>query len=108
MNGGYVVIDCTGLDLLKGSTPQTVTGLHERVTEAVRTGKPIFANNCIWGTGKPVSPIQVFAIYFSDIETWIVTSSTLQIVVPANDSVTIVNMAPSDNRTVSATRSAKK
>lgn len=108
MNGGYIMIDCSGLDLLKGSTPQTITGLHARVTEAVKTGKALFANNCIWGSGKPVSPVQVFAIYFADIETWIVTASTLQIIVPKNDSVTIVNMAPSDNRSVSATRSAKK
>lgn len=108
MNGGYIMIDCAGLDLTKGETPQTITGLHERVTEAVRTGKPIFANNCIWGAGKAVTPVQVFAIYFADIETWIVTASTLQIIVPKNDSVTIVNMAPSGNRTVSATKSVKK
>lgn len=27
MNGGYVMIDCIGLDLTKGSTEQTITGL---------------------------------------------------------------------------------
>ena len=107
MNGGYIMIDCTGLDLLLGDTPQTVTGLHARIADAVKTGKALYANNCIWGEGKPVTPVQVFAIYFADIETYIVTASTLQIIVPKNDSVTIVNMAP-NNRTVSATRSAKK
>ena len=107
MNGGYVMIDCTGLDLLLGDTPQTVTGLHARIADAVKTGKALYANNCIWGEGKPVTPVQVFAIYFADIETYIVTASTLQIIVPKNDSVTIVNMAP-NNRTVSATRSTKK
>lgn len=107
MNGGYIMIDCTGLDLLLGDTPQTVTGLHARIADAVKTGKALYANNCIWGEGKPVTPVQVFAIYFADIETYIVTASTLQIIVPKNDSVTIVNMAP-NNRTVSATRSTKK
>lgn len=107
MNGGYIMIDCTGLDLLLGETPQTVTGLHARIAEAVKTGKALYANNCIWGEGKPVTPVQVFAIYFADIETYIVTASTLQIIVPKNDSVTIVNMA-STNRTVSATKSTKK
>ena len=107
MNGGYIMIDCTGLDLLLGDTPQTVTGLHARIAEAVKTGKALYANNCIWGEGRPVTPVQVFAIYFADIETYIVTASTLQIIVPKNDSVTIVNMAPS-NRTVSATTRAKK
>lgn len=99
MNGGYIMIDCAGLDLTKGETPQTITGLHALVTAAVKTGKALFANNCIWGSGKPVSPVQVFAIYFADIETWIVTASTLQIIVPKNDSVTIVNMAPAASRT---------
>lgn len=107
MNGGYVMIDCTGLDLLLGDTPQTVTGLHARIAEAVKTGKALYANNCIWGEGKPVTPVQVFAIYFADIETYIVTASTLQVIVPKNDIVTIVNMAPT-NRTVNATKSAKK
>lgn len=107
MNGGYVMIDCTGLDLLLGDTPQTIPGLHARIAEAVKTGKALYANNCIWGEGKPVTPVQVFAIYFSDIETYIVTASTLQIIVPKNDSVTIVNMAPT-NRTVNANRSVKK
>lgn len=107
MNGGYIMIDCTGLDLLLGETPQTVTGLHARIAEAVKTGKALYANNCIWGEGKPVTPVQVFAFYFADIETYIVTASTLQIIVPKNDIVTIVNMAPS-NRTASATRSTKK
>lgn len=101
------MIDCAGLDLLLGETPQTVLGLHERIAEAMKTGKALYANNCIWGEGKPVSPIQVFAIYFADIETYIVTASTLQVIVPKNDSVTIVNMAPT-NRNASATRSTKK
>ena len=31
MNGGYIMIDCTGLDLTKGSTEQTITGLYSKV-----------------------------------------------------------------------------
>lgn len=105
MNGGYVMIDCTGIDLLKGETPQTVTGLYAKVQVAMQTGKPIYAGNMIWGSGKPVTPVQVFAIQFDDMV--ICTASTLQVRVNSSDVVTIVNMAPAANASVE-TRSIKK
>lgn len=88
--GAYIGIDCKGLDLTKGSTEQTIAGIYEDVQTAMATGKPIVAYNCIWGTGKPVTPINVFAIQF-DGEV-IVTASTLQVIVGSNDHVTINNM----------------
>lgn len=105
MNGGYVMIDCTGIDLLKGETPQTVTGLYAKVQAAMQTGKPIYAFGMIWGSGKPVTPVQVFCIQF-DNEV-ICTASTLQVRVNSSDVVTIVNMAPAANASVE-TRSTKK
>lgn len=89
-NGGYIGIDCKGLDLTKGPTEQTITGIYEDVQNAMATGKPIVAYNCIWGTGKPVTPINVFAIQFD--RQVIVTSSTLQVIVGSNDHITISNM----------------
>lgn len=89
-NGGYVGIDCKGLDLTKGSTEQTIAGIYEDVQTAMETGKPIVAYNCIWGAGKPVTPINVFAIQFDGQV--IVTSSTLQVVISSNDHITINNM----------------
>lgn len=89
-NGGYFLIDCKGMDLTKGSTEQTIAGLYEDVQTAMATGKPIVACNCIWGAGKPVTPINVFAIQFDGQV--IVTSSTLQVIVGSNDHVTINNM----------------
>lgn len=38
MNGGYVMIDCTGLDL---SNPGKVNGLYARTKKAIETNKPI-------------------------------------------------------------------
>lgn len=95
MHGGYIMIDCKGLDLTKGETEQTISGLYARVREAMKTGKPIFADNCIWGTGKPMSPIQMFAnqLYTDEI---CCTASTLQIRVKNTDKVTIVNMVGGD------------
>lgn len=95
MKAGYVLIDCGGLDLLSEST-QTITGLYNKVKEAMKTGKMIIAENIIWGDGvdRPVSPISCFAIDMGDYGIYI-TASTLQIRVTLSDVVTIVNMAPS-------------
>lgn len=38
MNGGYVMIDCAGLDL---GNPGEVTGLYARAKKAIETNKPI-------------------------------------------------------------------
>lgn len=91
MTGGYVMIDCTGLDLTKGTTQQTISGLYNQVESAVATGKELVAVNCIWGAGKPVTPISCFAIRI-EANKWYVTASTLQIVVTKNDKVTINNL----------------
>lgn len=90
MNSGYVMIDCQGLDLIKGSTEQTITGIYARSQEAMKTGKAIVACNCTWD-GKPVTPVPVFGIQFPDLI--IFTSSTLQVNVSKTDVITITNMA---------------
>ena len=89
MNGGYILIDCTGLDLIKGSTPQTISGLRSKVVTAMKTGKPIFAANCNWD-GQLTNPLPVMALKIgTDI---ICTANTLQIYIDESDVVTIVNL----------------
>lgn len=90
MNGGYVMIDCTGLDLTKGSAEQTISGIYSNTQKCMESGKPIFAYNCVWGTDGVVTPIAVMAIQFSGYI--IVTASTLQIVITENDVITIRNL----------------
>lgn len=91
MNGGYVLIDCKGMDLTKGSTEQTINGLFARVKEAEKTGKPIYATNCVWGDNGGVSPINVMTMNSS--ETLVIcTAPTLQIYVNSTDVVTITSM----------------
>ena len=90
MKGGYIMIDCKGLDLTKGITEQTITGLYNQVKEAHKLNKPIYAWNCIWGTDGKVSPIEVFAIIFDGYI--ICTSSTLQVKVTNEDVVTVINL----------------
>ena len=91
MNGGYVMIDCIGLDLTKGSTEQTIIGLYGRVKNAMKVNKPIYCNNAVWGDYGKISPIACFA-NMSSTSNIIITSSTLQIIVTENDVVTIENM----------------
>lgn len=93
MKAGYVLVNCGGLDLLSEST-QTIAGLYNKVKSAMETGKMIIAENIIWGSGKPITPISVFAIDMGDYGIYI-TASTLQIRVNSSNQVTIVNMAPS-------------
>lgn len=89
MIGGYILIDCTGLDLIKGETPQTISGIYASTKNAMDTGKPMVACNANWD-GKPVTPISVMVIDFgSEI---ICTSATLQIIITPSDVVTIVNL----------------
>lgn len=95
MKGGYVNIDCTGIDLIKGSTEQTVTGIYNKVSKSMTANKPIFAYNCAWGNLGGVTPIQVFAIQTAS-DTITVTASTLQVIVKNNDTITIVNMVDNE------------
>lgn len=88
--GGYILIDCGGMDLTKGETPQTINGLYARCQEALESGKAILADNCKWGT-KPVTPFSTLAIQLYD-DTVVATANTLQIWVTNEDVVTIVNL----------------
>lgn len=89
MNGGYIMLDCTGLDLIKGQTPQVIPGMFNLTKEAMKTNKPMFCVNANWD-GKYCSPIQVFAIEFDGYI--IVTASTLQVTITEEDSITITSM----------------
>lgn len=103
MANGYIIVDCKSLNLLADAT-QTINGLYESSIEAIMSGKPIIAVNCEYGEGVPMSPISVMTI----IEAGVVihTTSTLQIKVSDDDTVTIVPLNDSNNKT--AQKSAKK
>ena len=90
MNGGYIMVDCAGLDLTKGDTPQVIDGIYATVRAAMNTGKPIIAENCVWDD-KPMTPISAFAVQYTPNQI-IVTSSTLQVIIAVNDSIVIHSM----------------
>ena len=91
---GYISIDCKGLDLLAESA-QTIDGLYNDIQEAIATGKPMFAINMVWGEVSAISPVQVFSVQWDGYV--ILTSSTLQVIVTTDDSVTINNLIPQAN-----------
>ena len=49
MKGGYVLIDCTGIDL---GDLGTVPGIYNKVKNAVKTNKPMVLVNLVNGTQK--------------------------------------------------------
>ena len=91
MKSGIFMVDCGGLNLLAES-PQTITGLYERVKTALKTNKPVFAYNIFFGSNNPMTPIGVMVNFeSSDSDLLICTASTLQIRITSADVVTIVN-----------------
>lgn len=56
MNGGYAMIDCSGLDL---NTLGTVSGLYEKVKAAIETEKPLVLSGIVNDT-QAFTPIVAF------------------------------------------------
>lgn len=97
VNGGYILVDCTGLDLNTDSK-QTITGIFKKVETAFKSGKPVYCVNAtfnISGTGNTVSPVAVM-VNSDENGGYVATASTLQLWIDSDDGVTIVNMAPSN------------
>ena len=57
MNGGYVMVDATGVDLLAESS-KTVAGIYNKFLKALQANKPIIAYGISYGTAVS-SPIAV-------------------------------------------------
>lgn len=91
MNGGYIMVDCTGLNLNK-STSQTVTGLYARAEEALATGKPVYVVNTNM-SGAPCSPVSVIA--WHETNKIIATGHVLRVQINANDTITVTNLVAS-------------
>lgn len=89
MNGGYIMVDCEGLDLT-ATESQTVTGLYKALKTAKGTDKPVYAYNCIYDDME-VSPIHVFLTELTNGNI-VGTASVLQVIVAEDDTVTINSM----------------
>ena len=88
-NGGYIMVDCSGVNMLADST-QTIAGLYDKVKAAYESGKPILAINCEYGSGVHLTPIPVFMI--KQGTAFCGSSSILQMWVDEDNTVRIVNL----------------
>ena len=89
MKGGYILVDCGGLELNDSST-QSITGLYKRAKEALALGKPAYACNCVMNDGTCL-PISVTA-WQEDENTIIATGHVLRITIESDDDVTVTNL----------------
>lgn len=92
MNGGYIMIDCKGLDLT-ANEEQTISGLYADMVNAIKTGKPLVAYNCVWGSNNdsPMTPIPFFAQNWTD-SLVVGTASILNISCTSADKVTVTSL----------------
>lgn len=92
MNGGYVMIDCKGLDLTSREE-QTINGLYNDMVSAIKSGKPLVAYNCVWGSNNdsPMTPISFFVQNWSNSMV-VGTASILNITCTSADKVTVTSL----------------
>lgn len=91
MKGGYIMVDCKGLDLTGGSTPQTITGIWDDAKKALASGKPIVAHNCVYGTGIKVSPVNCFGWHISTTEI-VIVGATIHVHIKNDNTVTTLDV----------------
>ena len=84
MNGGYVMVDCMGLDL---GDPGTVSGLYAKVKTAISADKPIQLYN-LKNSTKKFTPVPAYGGVESETSVFLsFFSTTLHI--SSSDVVTI-------------------
>lgn len=91
MQGGYCMIDCEGLVLTKSSN-QTIDGIFERVKAAHDSGKPCWAYNCGYNSGK-LTPVPGMILFEGG--QYCFTSSILQVWIKDTDVCKVVSLLPS-------------
>ena len=88
--GGYILVDCGGLDLTK-DTAQSIDGIWAKAVKVLASDKPIVATGCIYGTGKPVSPVNAFGWYI-DTDEIVIVGATLHIHIKDDDTATVLDV----------------
>lgn len=89
MKGGYILIDCKGLELTSGSQ-QTIADIFESVKTAHESGKVCIATNCKW-SGEVMSPISVMITKLQNGK-YTATASTLQLTISNTNKVSIASL----------------
>lgn len=90
MNGGYMMVDCTGLDLSLG-TAQEIPGIWDNAVKAMKQEKPIIAHGCKYSTAE-VTPVTCFGWYIAADEI-VIVGATLHVHIKDNDTATVLDVA---------------
>ena len=90
MNGGYILVDCSGIDLSL-STAQEVSGIWDKAVKAMKQDKPIIAHGCKYGTAA-VSPVTTFGWWIAADEI-VIVGATLHCHIKDDDTVTVLDVA---------------
>ena len=90
MKGGYIITDCTGLDLSL-DTAQEIAGIWDQAVAAIKTGKPIIAENCKYGDAD-VTPVTCFGWYIAANEI-VIVGATLHVHIKNDDTATVLDVA---------------
>ena len=89
-NGGYIMVDCKGLDLSIG-TAQEIDGIWNEADRAIKAGKPIVAGGALYGTA-PVTPVTGFGWRIAADEI-VIVGATLHVHIKNNDTATVLDVA---------------
>lgn len=90
MNGGYYMVDCTGLELASNEV-QTMPGIWGDAVDAIESGKPIIAHGCTYDDAE-VSPVTAFGWYIHSDEI-VIVGATLHIHIKDDDTAVVVDVA---------------
>ena len=103
---GYIYIDLGGLDLTADTSEAaiTVSGLFAAASDAIKSGKPIFAVNSVNGNAGANTPIQCYGNLDTAI-TLIV--SVYSLAITSADAVTITPLIPEPTESTKAKTSKK-
>lgn len=88
---GYYMLDGLGIELT--GEAKKYTGAWDAAVIALASGKPIIAYNMLYSTAS-VSPVPVFGWYLAS-DTIVLVGATLHVHIEDDDTVTIVDVAPS-------------
>lgn len=89
MNGGYYMLDATGLDLSE-TDPQEIAGSWDQAQTALAIGKPLVFCGAKYGNA-PVSPVPGFGWQISAGEI-VLVGATLHIHVKDDDTCTVLDV----------------
>lgn len=90
MNGGYILVDVTGLNL-SSESEQEIAGIWDKAVTAMKVGKPIIVHGCTYGTA-PVSPVTCFGWYIGAGEI-VIVGATLHVHIKNDDTAIVLDVA---------------